>query len=74
MQKENKTNPTFPKEIYRNARKGDFKPLSISRLPKGSIVEVNEDDYKTFMGEPSTKEAISKDVVIKKIKRGNYDI
>lgn len=68
MQKEIKKIPSFSKDVYVDAKKGVFKPLSVTRLPKGSLVEVNEDDYKTFMAEPSTKEAITKGVVIKKIK------
>lgn len=63
-----KSVPSFSKAVYANAKKGVFKPLTVSRLPKGSVVEVEEDDYEAFMAEPSTKEALAKGVVIKKIK------
>lgn len=64
------TKPTtsFSKAVYDDSKKGVFKPLTISRLPNGSLVEVEEEDYEAFMAEPSTKEALAKGVVIKKIK------
>lgn len=68
---EAKTIPSFPKSVYADAKKGVFKPLSVSRLPKGSIIEVDEDDYDIFMPHPDTKQALQNGVIVKKVLKGN---